>query len=72
MVTMTTIHSSSAFCQLLKKYVIKNTKFQMFHNTTIFNFKILNFVSQISPSFLLNFENKVFMKTDFREGQVEQ
>ena len=44
MVTMTTIHSPRALLLVIKKCSI-NAQFQMLQQTTILNFKTLNFVS---------------------------
>ena len=43
MVTMETIQPPSAFSQIIVKLWSEITEFQMLPETTIFNFKILNF-----------------------------
>ena len=69
MVTTTTIQPPSAFLPFLVKMSSKITQFQMLPESTIFNFKTLNFVV------LVHFENIIFMGIglpDFRQGQVEK
>ena len=66
-------HSTTkCFLQFLVKMSSKITQFQMLPESTLFNFKSLNFES--NRSILVNFENIIFMGVgmpDFRKGQVE-